>query len=156
VTLTLGGSSASVYADGGNTLTIGPNSFVTVGAAGVSTTLGTNRLGANAATVLANQGTVGFAATATNSNLNIASNQGNGAFQNAGTVSANASGSTVTISLPLTNLSGGQIVAPTGGTVNVNGGFTNQGTLVVSGGTMSLGGSFTTAQIGTVNHTAGT
>src|SRR5262249_19726176 len=109
VTLTLGGGSASVFADGGNTLTIGPNSFVTVGTAGVTTALGTNRLSTstNAATVLANQGTVGFAAGATGSILNIASNQGGGSFQNAGTVSANASRSTITISLPLTNLSGG-------------------------------------------------
>src|SRR5262245_51935223 len=132
VALTLGGNVASIFADGGNTVTIGPTSSVTVGTAAVSNTLGVNRLAATAATVLANLGTVGFAAGATNGTLNITSNQGNGAFQNGGTVSANAAGSTVTISLPLTNLPGGQVVAPTGGTVNLNGGFTNQGTFVVS------------------------
>jgi hypothetical protein len=62
VALTLGASGASVYADGGNTVTIGGTSSVTVGAASAFNTLGTNRLSTNAATVLANQGTIGFAA----------------------------------------------------------------------------------------------
>ena len=114
-----------------------------------------NRLTSNAATVLLNQGTVGFAAGATSSTLNISTFQGNGAFQNSGTVQANTSGSTVTFGIPLNNLAGGQVIAPTGGIVNVNGGLNNAGTLVVSGGTLNLGSAFTTTQLGSVNHTAG-
>ena len=153
--LTFGGNSAGIYADGGNTVTIGATSSVTVGSANISVTLGTNRLSPNAATVLLNQGIAGFAAGATNSTLNISTFQGNGAFQNSGTVQANATGSTINMNLPLTNLTGGQVVASSG-TINLNSGFTNQGTFVVSGGTLNLGGSFTTAQLGTINHTSGT
>ena len=76
--LTFGGNSAGIYADGGNTVTIGATSSVTVGSANISVTLGTNRLSPNAATVLLNQGIAGFAAGATSSTLNISTFQGNG------------------------------------------------------------------------------
>src|SRR5207237_8408857 len=154
--LTLGGGNASVFADGGNTVTLPAGSSVTVGTPGISATLGVNRLTSNAPTVLLNPSTLGFAAGATNSTVNINTFQGNGAFQNSGTVQSNLSGDTVSFGIALNNLAGGQVIAPTGGTVNVNAGLNNAGTLVVSGGTLNFNSAFTTAQLGTVNHTAGT
>jgi hypothetical protein len=95
-------------------------------------TLTTNQLGASAATVLLNQGTIQFDPAAANAILSIAA-AGGGQFQNAGVVSV---GGTNTINL----------TAP----------FGNTGTLAVSGGTLNLGGNFTRANLGSLNHTAGT
>src|SRR5205814_3032885 len=66
-----------------------------------------------------------------------------------GTVQANLSGDIVNFGVALNNLAGGQVIAPTGGTVNVNAALNNAGTLVVSGGTLNLNSAFTTAQLGT-------
>ena len=135
VALTLVASNASVFADGGNTVTLPASSSVTVGAASIGTTLGVNRLDANAATVLLNQGTVGFAAGATNSTLNISTFQGNGAFQNSGTIQANTVNSTVNISVPA---------------------FTNSGTLTANGGTISIPAATNFANFNTGTITGGT
>ncbi len=152
------GSGSFLTAEGGNTVTFGDS--ITVAAASTTATLLANRLGltngANSTFANASTGTIGFAAGATNATLNVSTFNGGGFFTNAGTLQANTTGSTITVSIPFTNQAGGQVLVPTGGTVSLNGGLSNAGTFVVSGGILNLGGAFTTAQLGSLNHTAGT
>jgi hypothetical protein len=123
-------------AEGGNVATLGAATAQTVTVsvnpgAFQSTTLATNQLGANAATVLLNQGTIQFDSASANATLNITPG-GGGQFQNAGIVSVFG-----------TN------------TINLTGPFKNTGQFAVAGGTLNLLGSFTTSDLGSLNHTGG-
>ena len=71
----------------------------------------------------------------------------NVAVVNQGTISADVSGGTITINAqPFSNL--GLAQALNGGTLKLNNSWNNSGTLVESGGTLNLGGSFSTAGLG--------
>jgi hypothetical protein len=74
---------------------------------------------------------------------------------NQGTISADASGGTITVNAePFTNQ--GLAQAVNGGTLALIGAWSNNGTLVESGGNLDLEGSFTLANVGTLNRTNGT
>ncbi len=67
---------------------------------------------------------------------------------------ADVSGGTLTVSAPLTN--SGTLAATDSGILTLSGAWSNTGSLTINGGTLNLGSSFTTADVETVNYTAGT
>ena len=74
---------------------------------------------------------------------------------NQGTISCDVSGGTITVNAqPFTNQGLAQGI--NGGTLTLNGTWSNSGMLVESGGTLNLGGSFSLAALGTLNRTNGT
>jgi RHS repeat-associated protein len=97
---------------------------------------------------------------------------------NQGVIQGDVTSGTLTVSAPLTNsgtlatsgagiLSVSSLQSNTGtirvgsgssdtGTLTLGGTWSSTGSLVVNGGTLNLGGSFTTAGLGTVSYTAGT
>lgn len=116
----------------------------------------------------------------TGAGANLTSGQfvsGTGIIQNQGTIQTTGSGALTISPTTFRNLSGGIVQAPggtmqinnggiinqAGGSFNANGGtfillgaiWVNQGTITLSSGTLQLGGTFTTAGIGTLTRTGG-
>ncbi|HWB10108.1 MAG TPA: DUF4214 domain-containing protein [Pirellulales bacterium] len=82
--------------------------------------------------------------------------QGNSVINN-GKIIADVSGGTISIQAsggPFTNQ--GTVETDAGTTVQLFGPWSNTGTFNVNGGTLNLGGTFATADVGTMSHTGGT
>ncbi|HJT36519.1 MAG TPA: hypothetical protein VJ783_31135, partial [Pirellulales bacterium] len=81
----------------------------------------------------------------------------NATLANQGKIDADTAGGTIQVQPSggiFTN--SGTVEADTGGTLRLNGAWSNTGTLNLNGGTLDLGGGFTTAGIGTFSRTGGT
>jgi hypothetical protein len=153
IAFTLGNGSV-ISAEGSNTVTFGPQATVTLATVNSSASLSQPQFIGGTAS-FANQGLI--QSTATNATLTI---RPNGTFTN-GTASPNsgtlrASGGGIVTIQPggaFTNQSGGLVDVQSGSTTNINGtGWSNLGTFQVASGTLNLGGSFTTANIGTITR----
>ena len=126
-----GGSTSynEVYSEGGNTV-----------ATAATLTIGPN---------ITVQGTEGGAITGYYSQDSVV---------NQGTIDADVSGQTITVSAgsagTLTNQR--TLEATNSGTLSVGGAWSNAGTIIEKNATLNLGGTFTAAGLGTINRTGGT
>ena len=146
---------STITAEGSNTVTFGPATTITVATTNATGFLGQPQFVGGTAS-FANQGLI--QATANNATVTI---RPNGTFTNgtpspnSGTVRASGGG-TVTIqpgNSAFTNQAGGLIDVQSGSTGNINAAsWSNAGTFQVASGTLNLGGSFTTAGIGTITR----
>jgi hypothetical protein len=81
---------------------------------------------------------------------------GDVSFTNQGTINVSNGDRFNINSTAFANTSGGAVIVSGGiGSISSSS-WSNSGSLIVSGGTLNLGSSFSLAQLGTVNHTAGT
>ena len=109
---------------------------------------GTSLVIGSGITVRGQTGSIGSAAYPWNSTANVS-------VVNAGSISADVGGGTITINAqPFNNQGLAQGV--NGGTLVLAGAWSNHGTLAESYGTVSLAGNFSLASIGTLNRTNGT
>jgi hypothetical protein len=144
---------SAISAEGNNTVTFGPAATVTLATGSTSATLSNPQFGGGTSS-LANQGLI--QSTAGNATLSI---QPNGTFTN-GTASPNSGivrasgGGIVTISNGgFTNQVGGLVDVQSGSTGNINAAnWSNLGTFQVASGTLNLGGTFATADVGTITR----
>ena len=147
-------SGSRIAAEANNTVTVGPATTITLATAGAGASLSQpNFVGGTSSFV--NQGLV--QSTANNATVTISPN---GTFTN-GTASPNsgivrASGGGIVTIQPggaFTNQTGGLVDVQSGSTANINGpGWSNAGTFQVTSGTLNLGGTFSTANIGTITR----
>jgi hypothetical protein len=150
LTINVTGSGNSVGVSAGNTLTFGSGStFNQSSGSGTNTTLGQDfALGTN--------GTI--------QNAGLIENTGAGALTISPATFANLSGGNVQATAGTTQITPGGTINQSGGTFTVNGGtltlsgtsWVNAGNIALSSGTLNMGGSFTTAGIGTITRTGGT
>ena len=150
ITFTLGNGSV-LSAEANNTVTFGPAATVTLATTNSWASLTQPQVFGGTSS-FANQGLI--QSTTTNATLTI---NPNGTFTN-GTASPNSGivrasgGGIVTFQTSgFTNQVGGLVDVQSGSTINVNStGWSNLGTFQVTSGTLNLGGTFTTAAIGTI------
>ena len=135
-----GSNFGSLAIEPGTTLTLGP-AMVVRGKAGV---IGGSAFGT---VKLINQGRI--AADVAGGTITLRPTQ----FENAGTLECSNGGAVTILEGAWSNA--GAINASGGGALNLNGDWTNPGTITANEATVNLGGAFTLADLGTFNRTGG-
>ncbi|MCE9591901.1 MAG: Ig-like domain-containing protein [Planctomycetes bacterium] len=161
-TQTLGGTGSVVFGDfyanplivgqTGTTLTIGPNMMIHGGSAqGYGGQIGySDYFGGGNNTSIINQGTINADVNATGLTVRI---PGTGTTTNAGSMLATNGGS---LRVDALRNQAGKTVTATASSLRLEGAWDNDGTISVTNSTVTLGGTFATGDIGTLNRTGGT
>ena len=157
---------SNVTVEGHSTLTLGPGVTVSGGRGDFATT----QFIAGGTYSLVNQGTIRadvagtdleFGPTGTFTNTGTLRATGGGRLSvrgltgNLNAASVDGSGSRLTVA-GTNYVNNTALSAPAGATLSLNGSWRNDGSIAVDGGTLDLGGSFTTAGLGSLTRTGGT